>query len=333
MQCHLDMKFSQPLLHIGLLTVIALTNSWAVGAPLCAKVYQVTEKPASDMKMTLSGVMYKPAYRSSERVSNFTNQVDFLGIDLSDGVVWERTVRVPNPEEMDYEPIGFLPSQQDYALNYISATYAQGLQVLHKNYGIRFTEHELGLMRDSDWSSFHSSLDSFRLGFGVVEANQKNQVSHIKGFLKVYDGTDYQTIKGLKSGLTTKPTLPCEILLKRKNISTDVFTKYREQGYQIFEIGKFFLDPELTSGERTQARKGLLQWLITNYLNPQKQLSDKVIFIIDVGSVAHLKAYHRDFGTEPIPSTRFTPELLSPDAILIVTPEMLLEKLLKIVQK
>jgi hypothetical protein len=109
--------------------------------------------------------------------------------------------------------------------------------------------------------------------------------------------------------------LPAEILLKDKNISTDVFNEYRKKGYKIFELGKYFIDENLSPAEYNQARTEIWKWFERNYLDIFAT-GEKVIFIFDVFNEKRRDSTAKYFGGQVIPEDRFTPPLVGPDFIL-----------------
>jgi hypothetical protein len=105
---------------------------------------------------------------------------------------------------------------------------------------------------------------------------------------------------------------------------------YQENGYQIFELGKYYIDPSLSPLEYHRVRNELFQWLLQNYFNPERQLSSKVLFVIDVGSLSHERAYRSLFGAQRVPLNQFTPPLPEGESVLIVEYQVLKDRLEKI---
>ena len=185
----------------------------------------------------------------------------------------------------------------------------RGIGLVHQGYGHRFTESEKDLMTEVDAKGFDAFYAKNQLGYAGVETSEK-----LVGFLRVVDGN--------------RGVLPAEQILEAKQIKSSYFDELRSTGFKIFEIGKYALDPSLNPKELKLVRNALFQWLLDSYIKQD----DKIVFIIDVGSIMHERAYRNMFGATRVEQKYFEPALNSPDFILQVDGKTLRERLQKIIQ-
>ena len=209
------------------------------------------------------------------------------------------------------DDIGFIPTYADYDYEALSWHLAWGIESTHRSYGRRLSDNEKKVIAKFDWERFRSSLSSENFGYVSVTLNKET-----KGFLRVYSGT----ARGM----------PAELLLKEKNIQTSVFDRYRSQGYELFELGKYFLSSDLNPVEIKNVRAAIFKWLIKTYLNDKKVYAKRLYFI-DVSSPVHARAYKAMFGAKEIDRKLFEPALDPVDSILFVDPMTLRDRLEKII--
>ena len=221
-----------------------------------------------------------------------------------------REVMTRNEYPEDY--IGFIttPLQLDEA--HRANSLAAGIHETHRNYGDRLSDEEKKLVMESDWNNFGVSLKSERLGYTAVGRGNRTF-----GFLRVYDGTFGPT--------------PAEVLLQKKSVKTEYFSNLREKKMKIFELGKYFLDSNLEGIDRLAIRSEMFKWLLDTYLSGDQKYLEQRIFIIDVSSITHAKAYQKMFGAQIISADSFSPRLTDVDFVMTVSAEVLKEHLLKLI--
>ncbi|MBL7542753.1 MAG: hypothetical protein JNL11_03005 [Bdellovibrionaceae bacterium] len=188
---------------------------------------------------------------------------------------------------------------------------SRGIDLVHRSYGKRLSESEKEIVSELDEKNFNDFYKNNQLGYAGVESAEGKLV----GFLRVIDGN--------------RGSLPAEEILKSKQIETAYFTALRNANYRIFEIGKYSLSFDLNSAELRKVRNAIFKWLIDSYMHDNRTL-EKTIFIIDVSSPIHERAYRNLFGTRKVDQKYFQPELSYPDAILEVSGKNLFMHLQKI---
>lgn len=320
------LRIAQVFLH---LIALCMFSSWSYGQQKCIELYSSQNETAA---LIVSGRVQSPhnlqpySVLYIEKNIRLGSQREFVMVDtLPDGD-------------------GFLPTASDMIAlkryHEVASGYQLGLGTIHQRYAGRLTEAELKAVIAGDWKNLSEALNSHRLGYISVKSEpqklndyqmQQETKNDLKGFLRVHDGTDYR-----KLGIDTAQTessfeMPSESLLAVKGIKTQVFDDYRSQGYQIFELGKYYIDPDLSPNQLKFVRNELFKWLIKNYLISGSTASDKVVFVIDVGSKVTARAYRILFGARELSIDLFMPALKSPDSILVVDQKILLERLQKII--
>lgn len=200
-----------------------------------------------------------------------------------------------------------------------------GFTRIHSAYGDRLSEPEKEIVVQSDLDSF--DLVNERIGYGVVKRGD-----HVVGLIRIYDGTQYDRRDESKSlkGMSINE-LPAERILAKKKIKTAIFETYRRQGLHVFELGKYYLDAKLDAQSYRSARNALARWVLRNYLSSDRLLMKSAVFIIDVGSKAHERAYRQYFGGKPIDPGAFDPPLENGNSIMVVPGDVLRARLLSLI--
>ncbi len=312
------------LLMIFLLT-FGMTTAYAAVAPLCASLFVSN----SETNMTFSSAIYSPLMPTSTGIVLADNRVLRTFHDFSDS---SRSLNYLLPlnghlaRELGYP---YLPEDlMQMELSSIYRGFANGLKGFTDGFGARATPQEIASIKLADQRMFYHFIDSQRLGYAIINRKDRKNSEPFSAFIRVYDGTDYSWFKkptGIK--MQSSFYLPTEISMKNNNVKTDFFDGYRRKGYQIFQIGKYVLSKNLTVEERKFARGEILQWLRENYLDPRKMISEKVVFIINVDSLAHAATYKKAFGTSTVDPHLFEPPIESPNSILIVEMNTLRDRL------
>lgn len=195
-------------------------------------------------------------------------------------------------------------------LNFNSGLYYYGMREVRNSYGDRLSADEKKMVELSDNQNFLWDLESTRLSFAKVEGAISEVDAIAPGFIRVYE-SDFKNVT------------PAEKLLKLKGVSTHFFNDLRENGFTIFEIGKFRISSLLNATQKRAIKRELFRWLYDFFLMPGLYDSKKIVFIIDVSNHAHNRLYRKEYGAKAIERNEFTPQLKDPDDILIVDMETL----------
>jgi hypothetical protein len=281
---------------VGLISFLAFIGL-SFAAPICASIH---------VDLRALPELHIVGYKSKTRM------------DKSVGPGYERKQFEKMIENHDYsrDDIGFIytpnPMEQQIADRFFELS--SGIRETHRSYGTRLSDAEKNLVQASDAVSIPTSLIYNLVGFvGVSKEGRK------VGFLRVYNGTNHYT--------------PSELILNQKEIRTDFFMNYRRQNFRILELGKYFLEADLSSTDRAAARSELFKWLVENYLNDSSEVLEKTLFVIDVSSLVHARAYKKMFGAEIVDASNFNPPLASVDFIMTVKASTLKQRLLELISE
>jgi hypothetical protein len=302
-----------------------MTTASAAVAPLCASLF--LSQPETNM--IFSSAIYSPMMPTSRGLYLADNHVlrtfrDFSDDSQTRGYLLSLNAHLPGTPGYTYTPEYLMQME----LNNIYRGFAQGLDGFTNGFGARATPEEIENIRSADRRLFGHLINSQRLGYAILNRSDRTSAEPFSAFIRVYDGTDYSWFKepnGVK--MQSSFYLPTEISMKKNNVKTDFFDGYRRKGYQIFQIGKYVLSKKLNPEERKFARREILKWLRENYLDPSKMISEKVVFIINVDSLAHAVTYKKAFGTSTVDPHLFEPPIESPNSILFVELQTLRERL------
>ena len=221
-----------------------------------------------------------------------------------------------------------------------------GLKTIHLSYKPRMAEEVIKLVTDLDFAAFERDIVSYRLGYVLVRSRDAkepvydvfetgNAEKPYEAFLRVFDGTDYKRLDGVEIGVKAETSyeLPVESLIAGLGIQTSYFENLRNQGFRIFEIGKYYINPELTPELHRIARLSLLSWLYENYLDPSISNMERTIFVIDAGSLVHSRAYRVSFGAKKVSDDQFNPRLEPSDSVLYIPIDVLRARIEKVLKK
>ncbi len=224
----------------------------------------------------------------------------------------ENAPRAPNMND----DIDFLYSPIDFELWSYQMNLAEALSFLYRGYGVRLTEVEKQFVKNVDYESVINMADLQRAGYIVIRSS-----TSIAAMARIYDGTDHsKLVQGGSYGsyLRSSPSLPSESILKEKNIKTEIFSELRNNGFQIFELGKYFIGEENSPIEKLQIKKTIFTWVLRNYLSGDDASLAKIKFVIDVSNPVHERAYRSLYGAKSLDENLFDPPLKSPDFIMLV---------------
>ena len=280
---------------LSIFTFFCLDTSWA--SPLCADLFAKNRRQASH-----SFVLTGYEVQNDDFAKKTTAQLSQAEPE------WTSShVALSPPED-----VGFIPTKASFEYHSLFWHLSWGIESVHQNYGGRLSLSEKKLIDKTDWQNFLHQFDIHHLGYVTVTEHET-----VVGFLRVYNGIH--------------DLMPVEEILKEKNISTDIFNSYRKQGFEIAEIGKYFLSPLLDSKDLKLVRKNMWMWFLKTYLDPKDPHFSKKLFIIDVSNEIHARTYERVFGAKRIAADHFSPPLNSPDSVLTVDAVTLRERILKMI--
>ena len=237
----------------------------------------------------------------------------------------------PTEAELNSAAYGFVPSLpvlEEYArfhhfIYNLQMRLFRGLKVLYQSEAKRLDPKVMQAIEESDHQAITKIWNNRRIGLVAVESNNL-----VAGLLRVYDGTDYSKVKsrpGFKKG---EVTLPREAALQAMQIKTDTYSNLRDQGYYLFEIGKYVLSDQLSPAALKTVRQELWQWMESNYLEKSKRMDGPTLFIMHPVSAAHRRVYIKDFGGRDLKPEDFNPPLKYPiDGVLVVDPQTLLKNI------
>ena len=312
----------------------------AVEQNFCSKIFM----SHNDTNLSFSSAVYSPVLKIQGRAQPANNQIlvqDTSG-PISDFKIIEN---LKYPKTYSYEDflnmdIGFVVTAE--SVNAVEETfrlrynYSWGLEAFSQGFSRRTTSEEKASIQKSDQDFFNHYIDSHRLGYALISPQGRKNTEPFSAFIRVYDGTDYARFgiqSKVKNSSKYKYLLPTEIMFEKNNIKTDLFESYRKQGYQLFQIGKYVLDESLSSTEKKESRNAIFKWLLRNYLDPEKTLNGKVMFVINVDSAAHERTYRNAFGTVKVNPEMFNPPIQEPNSILVVDLQTLRSHLQKLIEK
>ncbi len=220
---------------------------------------------------------------------------------------------------------GFLPTQFDLSQFRFQTELAEGLSAIHEGYGVRLSEEEKALIKYSDSKTLEKLQVMERTGYFIGRAHDPlNYTRTVVSLLRVVDGNK-------RFNEQDEYRLPAEKAFASKDVDTDVFDDLREDGWELFELGKYFVARSLKPGMRKEARNQIFEWLIRNYLEPAVASGTKRMFVIDVGSKVHEDAYRLMFKAKSLDRRSFSPPLPETDAIMLVDAETLMIQLKAII--
>ncbi len=219
--------------------------------------------------------------------------------------------------------IGFLPTPAELQSAQLSYQFSTGLSAFVEGFSRRGSLEEMQQMKKNDQAMVNHFLGSQRLGYSFT-TESSDPGAKFSSFIRIFDGSDYSAL-GFSDGPKVQSSflLPTEISFLKAGVKTDFFNNFRKQGFQIFQIGKYVLKKEMTPRQRAHARRKHMNWILENYLDPATTLSDKVIYIINVDSLAHEETYNKEFGTQRADPELFDPPIAPPEAVLYVDQQTL----------
>jgi hypothetical protein len=163
-----------------------------------------------------------------------------------------------------------------------------GLKAIYQNYGDRVPLEIIQAVK-----SVEAALPMSRQAAFIARNDVTSDlITSVEGMIRVFDGSIYTD--GVRA--IDNPALPLEKILRKFNKSTDVVNQRRRLGFDVFEIGKYYLSERLKSENYDEVRKDILRWLL-DYLDTRSEdMLSKSYFFAHVASRAHLRAYERFFG-------------------------------------
>ncbi len=118
----------------------------------------------------------------------------------------------------------------------------------------------------------------------------------VLGFFRVFDGTIYHN--GPRAESNHKA--PLELILASQGKSTKALDQMRAKDFSVFEVGKYFLNSNL-SAEMTVATKWeIRKWLFDTLSEYSETDLKNTFYFAHVVSDVNQRRYHMDYGFEPV---------------------------------
>ena len=208
-------------------------------------------------------------------------------------------------------------------VNYFGQDYLHkvGLLAIYQNYGARVAVQTVNLVKLVEASLPLSRQALFMVNSRLGSLDTKD----VKGLIRVFDGSIYDS--GLRR--VDNPALPLEKILSKQFKSTLAVNEKRNEGADVFEIGKYFLDDAMDPSDLRQVRQSVLLWLIDYLESRGTETLPKSYFFVHVASRTHLIAYQRFFGFQKVPA-EMSKGLGEDEHILMISGEQLYKNLKKI---
>jgi len=259
------------------------TNSYSAGENFCRHLFVAQNETA----LKLTGIVFNPPTHLTPSKNTISST------SWKQKTSWVSLKTALRDYEEDY--IGFVP-HPDYVRQYqVANSYNNGLNLFSKSFTKRATPEEIQRIIDSDHKNFWDFLKAGRMGYSIVGSE-----INYTGFMRVLDATDYSRVKINKDPHTNAVDQnyfsPTEKIAAQQGQKIPFYEAMRDQGYIIFQIGKFSIDAKASEADRDMTKKLLLSWLKQNYLDSNRLKYEKVIFVFNVDSAAHKKLYELDFG-------------------------------------
>lgn len=207
-----------------------------------------------------------------------------------------------------------------------------GLDAIYQNYGDLVNESLVNTVIRVEKQLPQDRQETYvitdKVGLNLFYGGKRLESENVKGFIRVFDGTDYryQNITRTKSQFA----LPLERILLMTGKQTRIVQAKRDEGFQVHEIGKYFIRKSLESQGSLDARRGILLWLRSYILSRGQSRPHESYFFVHVASKVHRIAYERNFGLKPVPKEE-TFGLDKEEDILIIRGDELLHRINKII--
>ncbi len=251
---------------------------------------------------------------------------------------------------LTYAPALMLDNQVKVYENYVFIeTFKTGNKNPSKQLLTPYVHEPSGLPYPYGKELLHNSgLNEFYMGFAmnfepeilnnVKKAENKLPLNRIatfmnfnperqeaQGFMRIFDGSIYES----GSRKWSKYLTPLEIELSAQSKNTEILNQKRKEGFDVFEIGKYFIKKNLDPKETALIKTDIFHWL-TDYLESRGLESlKKSYFFAHVSSLAlqrNYKTYFKFDVVDPAYSTGLTDN----ESILLVRGDVLLQAVSKL---
>ena len=296
------------------LAAICIFHGGLSSAQTCQEVFQSN----SSLKNAISihTVVFSPPRQRNGSTTPAFNKIKV-------GSKWANDNRALAERELDtpkssllWEDPGFLVRPEYLEAEGYTIDLLLGLSELHAAYRDSLSEAEVRLTQNLDTQEVYTAFAKRRAGFFIARLSASNQLAALA---RVYDGTPRQ------AGEVNR--LPTEELQMSHGTKTHFFDQLRSEGFDLKELGKYFLKKDLTSVEKSQLKLETFKWFYANYLAPEVCENEKTIFIIDAVSPAHARAYRSFYGAVEVDAQLFTPSLDKSEILMMVPLPVLRKKI------
>jgi hypothetical protein len=198
-----------------------------------------------------------------------------------------------------------------------------GLQAIYQNYGERVKPEVVRLVVKIE-RSLPISRQATYLVNGLGNGTTLGEAP-ILGFMRIFDGSSRT------AGGGTGSALPLERILVASGKSTQAVAESRDRGFDVLEIGKYYLNSDLNAADTQTVRKSVLRWLRNRIRNHETKSLQKTYYFTHVVSRVHQIAYQRTYGFKPV-DRDLSKNLSEEENILFVRADDLLEKLNRLLE-
>ncbi len=257
---------------ILLLTALISIQSWSNGLK-CTELFK-NEAEVSKVKIGLS-LTYSPVLKIDSADQSF------------DDYVFIETFKpgFANPVQQRLIPYtNGISGVEAFGRDFL---HEVGLQAIYQNYGSRVPIETIQLVQKVE-----KTLPLERQAVYLVKSNIGSiDIHDVSGMMRIFDGSIYQN--GVRK--FANPALPLEKILKAQGKSTNIINEKREQGFDVFEVGKYFLAGGMSGKEFQMARQSILIWWVDYLESRGEETLSQCYFYAHVASRTHQIAYQRNF--------------------------------------
>jgi hypothetical protein len=293
--------------NLALVLALPLSNVWAAGnINWCAEFYS----PVSKINIV-----------ASVALSKFVKVVE-IG-DVAD----ESRVMISSEFGDRYSRI--LANSMAFDLKYV--TPRRGQIATHRGYGDAADSRELEITKKLDEKWMEKYSDEGRMSYVLLSIRTPNGIR--RAHLRVIDGSG-NGLSDNRGSSTPDYFVPAEHILDHRGVQTPVLDEFRRQGYRVFEVGKYFIDGDLSPRDYAAAKVELWKWFYKYFLDDGMLIgAPKIIFVFDVFNEDRRDSTIKNFGAQVLAPELFIPRLEEPNYILISDIKTMRKKVERIIKK
>ncbi|MBN8536662.1 MAG: hypothetical protein J0M15_06390 [Deltaproteobacteria bacterium] len=293
--------------NLAFLLALPLSNVWAAGTiNWCIEFYS----PVSTINIKASVALSKSA-RIIE-IGDVTNESRVMLADES-GDGFSRMLA--NSMGLDFKYVG----------------PRSGQNATHKGYGDAADSRELEITKKLDEKWMEKYSVEGRMSYALLNIRTPNGLR--RAHLRVIDGSG-NGLSQNKGNSTPDYFVPAEHILDYRGVQTPILDEFRRQGYRIFEVGKYFIDGDLSPRDYAAAKVELWKWFYKYFLDEGiLQGASKIIFVFDVFNEDRRDSTIKNFGAQVLAPELFIPRLEEPNYILISDIKTMRAKVERIIKK